>query len=97
MNLTNEQLKHLRKLAHNLDPVIWIGQKGLSDNVIVELDSALNHHELIKIRIRAVERNSRNQIAADVTQRTNAIIVQKIGNTITLYRRNTDKPLINLP
>ncbi len=97
MNLTNEQQKYLRKLAHNLDPVIWVGQSGLTDNVIEELKSALNHHELVKVRIRAGERDLRNQITIDITHRTNAIIVQKIGNSITLFRRTTNKPSITFP
>jgi RNA-binding protein len=97
MNLTNEQQKYLRKLAHDLDPVIWVGQSGLTDNVIEELKSALNHHELVKVRIRAGERDLRNQITIDITHRTNAIIVQKIGNSITLFRRNTNKPSITFP
>ena len=97
MDLTNEQQKYLRKLAHSLAPVIWIGQNGLTDNVIEELESALNHHELIKVRIRAGERNLRNQITIDIAHKTNAIVVQKIGNTITLFRRNKNKPLITFP
>ena len=97
MDLTNEQQKYLRKLAHSLAAVIWIGQNGLTDNVIEELESALNHHELIKVRIRAGERNLRNQITIDIAHKTNAIVVQKIGNTITLFRRNKNKPLITFP
>ena len=97
MDLTNEQQKYLRKLAHSLAPVIWIGQNGLTDNVIEELESALNHHELIKVRIRAGERNLRNQITIDIAHKTNAIVAQKIGNTITLFRRNKNKPLITFP
>ncbi len=97
MDLTNEQQKYLRKLAHSLAPVIWIGQNGLTDNVIEELESALNHHELIKVRIRAGERDLRNQITIDIAHKTNAIVVQKIGNTITLFRQNKNKPLISFP
>ena len=97
MNLTNEEQKYLRKLAHNLEPVIWVGQNGLTENVIDELKSALNHHELVKVRIRVGERDSRDQIIIDITHRTNAIVVQKIGNTITLFRRNTEKPSITFP
>ena len=97
MNLTNEQQKYLRKLAHNLEPVIWVGQNGLTDNVIDELESALNHHELVKVRVRTGERDLRNQVTIDITNKTNAIVVQKIGNTITLFRRNTEKPSITFP
>ncbi|MBF8269349.1 MAG: putative RNA binding protein, partial [Gammaproteobacteria bacterium] len=49
--LNKEQKKHLRTLAHNLDIVIWTGQHGLTENVMAEINTALDHHELIKIKI----------------------------------------------
>jgi RNA-binding protein len=61
MNLSNDQQKFLRKLAQNLDPVVWIGQNGLTDNVVDELNGALDNHELVKVKIRVGDRTIREQ------------------------------------
>jgi len=97
MNLTNEQQKYLRKLAHNLEPVIWIGQNGLTDNVIEELNGALEHHELVKVKIRVGDRTIREQTITSLCVKSRAVLIQKIGNTVTLFRKNMKNPSISLP
>jgi len=85
MSLTNKQQKQLTQLAQKLKPVIWLGQHGLSDNVLAEIETAINHHELIK------------KIIEDICEQTGAEIVQRVGNVASLYRHNVDNPVIKLP
>ena len=95
--LNKEQKKFLRSLAHNLNTIIWIGQKGLTENVMVEINNALDHHELVKMKIRVGERSLRDQTVEKICKATASEPVQKTGNTIVLFRRNLEQPKINLP
>lgn len=95
--LNKEQKQFLRTLAHNLKTIIWVGQKGISENVIAEINNALDHHELVKIKIRVGDRELRDQTAAEISKVTAADTVQKTGNTIVLFRKNKKQPKINLP
>ncbi len=95
--INKDQRKYLRSLAHNCKPVIWIGQHGLTDSVMKEIDIALDHHELIKIKVRAGERGERELVTANVCKKSNAELIQKIGNTVTVYRRNEETPVISFP
>ncbi len=56
MDITKTQQKFLRSKAHHLKPVLWIGQNGLTESVTAEIELALNHHELIKIKLRVGDR-----------------------------------------
>lgn len=95
--LTREQKKHLRSLAHGRAVILRIGQNGLTDNVLAELDQALNHHELVKVGVRVGEREARDAIVTAMVEHCGAEPVQKIGNTVVLFRRNRAKPVITLP
>lgn len=95
--LNKEQKNFLLPLAHNLKTIIWIGQKGLTENVMQEINNALDHHELVKLKIRVGERSLREQTAEEICKATKAETVQKTGNTIVLFRRNPKQPKINLP
>ena len=95
--LNKEQKKHLLSLSHNSDPVVWIGQNGLTENVLEEIENALEYHELIKVKIRVGEREVRDQVIDDTCAKTGSELVKKIGNVVTLYRRNKKKPKIKLP
>ena len=97
MKINKEQKKFLRALTHDLSTIIWIGQNGLSQNVLTEIKSALDQHELIKIKIRVGDRKLRDQLAEDICKQTSAEPVQKIGNVVVLFRRNKEKPEIKLP
>ncbi len=94
MTLNKDQKKYLRTLAHERKPIIWIGQKGLTDNLLEEINIALEHHELIKIKIRAGDRERRDQLIDEICNKTNTELVQKIGNTIVIFRRNNNDPSI---
>ena len=96
MNLTDSQKKFLRTLAHPKKPVVMIGNAGLTDAVINEIDQALDAHELIKVRAR-VERDERDALIAEILDRTRASQIQRIGHVLTLFRRNHAKPKIDFP
>jgi putative YhbY family RNA-binding protein len=90
------QIRFLRGLAHDLNPIVMIGQKGMSDGVRVELDDALSRHELVKIRVVAEEREERDQIIQALVRDTRSELIQKVGHTATFYRR-AKKPKLVLP
>lgn len=95
--LSNEQRKFLRGLAHDRKPVVLIGQHGLTENVLAEITTALDHHELIKIKLRGGNRQSRDEAMKKICAETQAEPVQMIGNVLTLYKRNKENPGIQLP
>jgi len=106
MTLTENQRKHLRKLAHNLKPVIIVGGNGASESLLAELDSTIAHHELIKVKIAAGDRDDRDAVIEEILKASGAVLVNRIGNIATLYRapkKTTDKkgvkivPKITLP
>ena len=77
--------------------MVRIGQRGLTDAVIAELDRALSDHELVKIRIAGADRATRAEWLARVAERTECEVVQRIGATAALFRRNPERPRIDLP
>ena len=97
MNLTEKQKKYLRGLAHGRDPIVLIGNSGLSAGVKSELDGALNVHELVKVRARVGDRDERDQILEQLAQATRSALVHRIGNVGVFYRAHPDKPRILLP
>lgn len=86
--LTNNQKKFLRGIGHNLSPLVYIGKEGLADSVIEAVDSALNSHELIKVKIVTTSSTHKNEAAEVVPQRTGSSLVQLIGKTLLIYREN---------
>ncbi len=96
VQLTEPQKRHLRKLAHTLKPVIIVGGAGVSAGVLQELDSTLEHHELIKVRVNAVDRDARQTMVAEIVEKSGGQLVQVIGHIAVLYRR-ADKPRLQLP
>jgi RNA-binding protein len=97
MALTEKQKKHLRRLAHPLSPVVMLGNAGLTDGVVGELDRALHDHELVKVAARVGDRDARNAALAALASRTLSEIVQRIGNVGVFYRRGKDLAKILLP
>jgi len=92
MGLTSAQTKRLRAESHrlNLKPVVIIGQKGLSENLQKEIDLALNHHELLKLRIPALEKADKRELAQLICTQHEAQLIQSIGNVIVIYRPNPE-------
>jgi RNA-binding protein len=90
MSLSESQKKLLRGLGHKLSPVVFVGDGGLSDSVLKELDSTLDHHELIKVRVRAGDRDTRDAIIAELCSLAKASLIQRIGNVALIYRPNPE-------
>ena len=97
-DLTSAQRKHLRRLAHPLDPVAKIGKGGLTDAVERAVDKALDDHELIKVKF-VDFKDQKKELSAQLAQRTQSHQAGLIGNIVILYRQNPDpeKRAIALP
>jgi RNA-binding protein len=94
--INTRQKRFLRGKTHHLNPVVMIAEKGLSENVLNELESALEHHELIKVKLRT-DRDARSAMIREIEERFGAELVHKIGQVACFYRRNPEKPVIELP
>lgn len=90
-------IRHLRSLAHALKPVVRLGHNGFTEAVSKELDGALTHHELVKVKLSVGEKSQRMEQLDAVCAASRSQCVQHIGHTATLYRRNNKKPVIELP
>ncbi len=95
--LTGPQRRHLKALAHHLAPVVQIGKQGVSPSVSQATDTALDDHELIKVKLPQVERAERQAMADTLCAATGALAVGQIGRVLVLYRRHPDEPKIRLP
>jgi len=96
MPLTKKQIRQLKSLVHHLNPVVIIGQNGLTDAVFKELDITLSTHELIKVRLNAGDREERREMIDRICTHCGAELVQSIGHVAAFFRRNPDKPVISL-
>ena len=94
--LNSKQISHLRALGHKLNPVVMIGNNGLSETVLKEIEVSLNAHELIKIKVFGDERERRLQMLEEICQKTGAVAVHHIGKQLVIYRA-ADKPRIEFP
>lgn len=97
MKLTNNQKKYLRSLAHDLKPFVMIGQHGLSESVIAEIESTMLKHELIKIKLRVSDREEKQEVINKIIELSEAELVQVIGGVLVIYKPFEDNPDIILP
>lgn len=97
MKLSESQKKYLRGLGHALKPVIMVGDAGLSDSVRAEFQGAIDHHELIKVRVRVGDREARDAIIQSLCEQSGAELIQRIGNVALLFRENEERKRIRLP
>lgn len=88
--------RYLRSLAHALKPVVRLGQQGLTDAVSKELDGALTHHELVKVKLSVGDKQAKLDQLDALCKSVKAECIQQIGHTATLFRRNVKKPVIDL-
>lgn len=95
-SLTPAQRQHLKGLAHSRQPVVMIGNNGLTPAVLKEIELALSAHELIKIKAASDEPDTRRAWLEEIAAATGAAPVQQIGKVLVLYRA-ADKPVIVLP
>lgn len=91
MNLSESNKKHLRGLGHELKPLIMVGDAGLSESLLAEFESTLDHHELIKVRVRVGDRKARDEIIAKLCSKSAAALIQRVGNIALVYRPNLKK------
>jgi RNA-binding protein len=91
MRPTEQQKRWLKKQVHHLKPVVSLGQAGLTEAVLAEIELALDHHELIKVKIAAGDRALRDAFIAAIASRTQADPIDRIGNTAAFFRANPRK------
>ncbi|MDO9975815.1 ribosome assembly RNA-binding protein YhbY [Glaesserella parasuis] len=96
VNLTTKQKQFLKGLAHHLSPIVMLGGNGLTEGVLAEIENALDHHELIKVKIAGADREMKQLIIDAIVRETKAVEVQTIGHILVLYRQSEEKK-ISLP
>lgn len=97
MALTNKQNRHLRALAHHLKPVVMVGDKGLTEEVVAAADEQLKFHELVKVKLTGSDKATRGATSESLAAGTRSAVVQVIGRTVVLYRPRKKNPAIVLP
>ena len=97
MELSERQRKYLRGLGHALNPVLLIGNAGVTPAVIAEAKRALQDHELIKVKFRGAEREARDAGLTGLAVSTDSVMVHRIGHTALYYKRRNDRPGIVIP
>ena len=96
MELNKKQLKFLKARAHSLKPVIIVGNAGVTEAVLTELDTTIEHHELIKVRLNAADREERQSMIDTICNTAHANLINSIGH-IAVFYRPAAKPVIKLP
>ncbi|OOF56223.1 ribosome assembly RNA-binding protein YhbY [Rodentibacter genomosp. 2] len=94
--LSTKQKQFLKGLAHHLNPVVMLGGNGLTEGVLAEIENALDHHELIKVKIAGADRETKQLIIDAIIRETQASNVQTIGHILVLYKASEEKK-IQLP
>ncbi len=95
--LTSTQSRFLRGQAHDLKALLQIGAKGLTPAFLAELDAVLEQHELVKVKVGGEDRDARDAMIAEIVQKTDSALVQRIGHVAVLYRPSKDHRQIVLP
>jgi putative YhbY family RNA-binding protein len=91
VTLTPRERQKLKARAHALEPVVQVGQAGVTDQVARELDRALTAHELIEVKVNAADRDARETVCDDILTRADAAEVQRVGKVIVIYRPRPDE------
>ena len=86
--LNTQMKKSLRGVAHHLDPVIAVSERGITHGIVEETERALSDHELIKVKVFSADRSSRVEVASALAEATSSTVLQQIGKVAVLYRRN---------
>lgn len=94
--MNSKQISFLRGLGHDLNPVVMIGNNGLTEQVLKEIDVSLKSHELIKIKVFGDDREARVAMLQEICEKTNAIPVHHIGKQLIIYRQ-AEQPKIVIP
>ncbi|MBK1644646.1 RNA-binding protein [Thiocapsa imhoffii] len=91
MPITTKQKRWLKQQTHHLKPVVTVGQHGLTDAVLAELEQALAHHELLKVKVSAGDRTERDAAITEICEHTGALLIGRIGHIASFYRHNPRK------
>jgi RNA-binding protein len=97
MALSGADVRHLRALAHGLDPVVQLGKEGVTEALAAATARALRDHELIKVKILSEAPVDRHEAAEELAAATDSDVAQVIGRIVVLYRPHPDNPRIELP
>ena len=95
--ITSKQRSFLKSLAHNIDPAVYIGKAGVTENVVKEIDMCLEARELVKVKLQEGCDLTPKDVANDVAARLGAEFVQALGRKFTLYRQSKENKQIELP
>jgi len=95
--MTNTQRRFLKTRAHGLKPVVTVGNAGLSDSLLEELDVQLESHELLKLRLRVDDRDARDKFIEQLVEASGSELVGRVGNIAILYRARRQEPRLTLP
>lgn len=93
MILNKKQIQYLKGQAHSLKPIVQLGNNGLTEAVVAEIDFALNHHELIKVKIPTDDRENKALIVDAICRETNATKIQVIGKTLIIFRQTPENKI----
>ena len=94
MELNTKQIKQLKSLGHQLNPLVTVGQHGMKESINTELDLALDFHQLVKIKVGLGDRDQRNELIDTLADHHKAMLIQRIGSIALLYRKNAKKPSV---
>jgi RNA-binding protein len=86
--ITDHQRRWLKKQAHHLKPVVQLGAKGLTEPVLAEIELALEHHELVKVKVPGGDHQERDALVSAIAEQVAADLVQRVGNTASYFRAN---------
>ncbi|WP_270179355.1 ribosome assembly RNA-binding protein YhbY [Alkalihalobacillus sp. CinArs1] len=95
--LTGKQKRFLRSKAHHLNPIFQVGKSGVNENMVQQIEEALEARELIKVSILQNCDEDRDNVGHELSRQTDAELVQIIGNTIVLYKESSENKEIILP
>lgn len=95
--LTGKQKRHLRSLAHHLNPIFQVGKGGVNENLVLQIGEALEARELLKVSLLQNCEQDKDEIVQELTKGAKAELVQLIGKTIVLYKESVENKKINLP
>ena len=91
MTISETQKRWLKKQVHHLKLVVTVGQAGLTEAVLAEIELALSHHELLKVKVNAGDREQRDAQIAEIAQQTHSDLINRIGKSASFFRSNPKK------
>jgi RNA-binding protein len=95
--LGGKQRRFLRAMATGIDPLFQVGKSGITENVLIQIHTALEARELIKVRVLPAAGEPVEKVGREIAREAGAHLVQVIGRNIVLFRRSDKKPKIELP